>query len=535
MRRQKKIPVLTAGLSVLLAAGLSAGVTGCARYNRIESLPGLQQDAESLCELTMQTDESRTGEGEWPGEKSRLDEKSQPGEQNRFAGESSSGAAYRLEDGCQENHKEPVPVTLPGSYDLRTVRTLPRVPDQGNLSTCWAFASLTALSTTLPEGTSLSADHMSLKNPAARGQKEGGDIIMSTAYLLAWLGPVSEARDPYGDGTSPDGLPRVCHVQSIKFLPKENPEAVKQAIITTGGVQSAIYFPENREESEDKYYREETASYYYNGEKEPNHGVVFIGWDDEYPRENFKESLMPRSDGAWLCMNSWGESFGMDGCFYVSYEDSQLGIHNLSFSGVESVSNYDRIYQSDLSGWTGQLGCGEEKAWFANVYQAKNDEIVEAVGFYATVPGVSYEVFAAPFPNAEETVRKANKTSETAGDGKAGPVLVSTNQALSAANRRPVAAGTLTDAGYFTIPFERGYYVNAGERFAVLVYVRTPGSDHPVAIEYASASREGTVDISDGEGYISLDGAEWISAETRERCNVCLKAYTRLQEMNDER
>ena len=38
--------------------------------------------------------------------------------------------------------------------------------------------------------------------------------------------------------------------------------------------------------------------------------------------------------------------------------------------GVEPVDNYDYIHQSDLCGWVGQIGYGQEEAWFANAYRA---------------------------------------------------------------------------------------------------------------------------------------------------------------------
>jgi len=55
-------------------------------------------------------------------------------------------------------------------------------------------------------------------------------------------------------------------------------------------------------------------------------------------------------------VNSWGDSFGDDGLFYVSYYDSNIGIHNVVYTRVEDNDNYDNIYQSDLCGWVGQLG-----------------------------------------------------------------------------------------------------------------------------------------------------------------------------------
>ena len=95
-------------------------------------------------------------------------------------------------------------------------------------------------------------------------------------------------------------------------------------------------------------------SYCYIGTKKPNHDVVIIGWDDNYSKDNFSVSL--EGNGAFICVNSWGDRFGDDGLFYVSYYDSNIGIHNVVYTRVEDNDNYDNIYQSDLCGWVGQLG-----------------------------------------------------------------------------------------------------------------------------------------------------------------------------------
>ena len=93
-------------------------------------------------------------------------------------------------------------IELPSSYDLREHRAI-RVSDQGDLGTCWAFAALKAVETSMPESMAvpLSADHMSIHNSFGISQNSGGDYSMAMAYLLAWQGPVSEADDPYGDST----------------------------------------------------------------------------------------------------------------------------------------------------------------------------------------------------------------------------------------------------------------------------------------------------------------------------------------------
>ena len=78
-----------------------------------------------------------------------------------------------------------------------------------------------------------------------------------------------------------------------------------------------------------------------------------------------------------------------------------------------------------------------------------------------------------------------------------------------------------------TSSLDKTVTLEAGERFAVIVEITTPGAIHPVAIEYSSPDKGLTVDLSDGEGYISYRGSSWERVETEQNCNVCLKAYTR--------
>lgn len=404
---------------------------------------------------------------------------------------------------------------LPSRYDLREEISMLPAADQGDLGTCWAFASLAAVETSMAEEdrARLSADHMIWQNGFGTGT-DGGDYGMAMAYFLAWKGPVLEEQDPYGDGMSPDGLEPVCHVQEIRILPEKDYEAIKRAVYEYGGVESAVYIPADfgktgagELEAGESWTGEALC---YQGTQEANHDIVIVGWDDHYPKENF--SAKPEADGAFLCLNSWGSGFGEDGYFYVSYEDSQIGVYGISYSGLEDAEHYSRIYQTDLRGWTGQMGYGSSSAWFANVYTAQETERIAACGFYATAPDTSYRVYGAVLP---EEPPGAEKRSDIK---------------TAFADRNLLAEGTLSYAGFYTISWEDGLFAEEGSRFALLVEIDSPGTAQPVAVEYGEDSRGGSrgdVDIPGGEGYISFDGKSWQSAEENGGSRICLKAYGR--------
>ena len=119
--------------------------------------------------------------------------------------------------------------SLPTKYDLRQEGRGPQVKDQGQFGTCWAFAALTALESSLlpEEAYTFSPDHMSMQNSFQSGQNDGGEYTMGIAYLSAWQGPVLEEDDPYGDGVSTEGLQPVKHVQEAQILAEKDYDAIK--------------------------------------------------------------------------------------------------------------------------------------------------------------------------------------------------------------------------------------------------------------------------------------------------------------------
>ena len=389
--------------------------------------------------------------------------------------------------------------SLPTSYDLRAKYRISAIRNQGKYGTCWAFAALSAMeSALLPEESYVfSVDHMSMSNSFNITQNDGGDYTMGMAYLAAWQGPVYESDDPYGDGKTDKTLEAVKHVQEMRIIASKDIAAIKEAVFQYGGVQTSIYNHLRNANSQSKYYNRDTSAYCYIGTEKPNHDVVIIGWDDNYPKENFNMSL--EGDGAFICQNSWGSEFGENGIFYISYYDTNIGTHNVVYTRVDDKNNYDHIYQSDLCGWVGKLGYDKDSIYGANVFTAIGDETVVAASFYATAPDTEYKVY----------------------------VVQDFQGTASFKNKVLVVEGVLNEAGYYTIDFEQGIPVEGGSKYAVVVYVKTPGATHPMAIEYDTGARSlAHIDLDDGEGYISYSGNQFINIKEKQNCNLCIKAFT---------
>lgn len=387
-------------------------------------------------------------------------------------------------------------VDLPDAYNYLEDDSVPALRNQGDTNTCWAFASLSALeaSKDMEEKKEFSADHLIYQNPFGKSFDEGGSYVVTMAYLLSWDGPVFEEKDPF-DGTSEGKLEADLHVQEIRQIEPNDYDAIKRFIYLYGAVESSLYVDFDEQMVESEYYNNQQNSYCYTGTEISNHDVVIVGWDDHYPAENFAGDI--QKDGAFLCQNSWGEEFGDKGIFYVSYEDANIGSYGVCYSGIENADNYDKIYQSDLCGFTAQIGYQQEEAWFANVYTADEIMMLRAAGFYATGKNTEYEIY-----------------------------LVSNFQDKNSfKQKRYLCNGFLEDAGYYTIELPEPVVIDAGNEFAIVVKIITENSEYPVAIECQVDGLSENADMTDGKGYLSLQGTLWEHIEETKKYNICLKGY----------
>ncbi len=374
-------------------------------------------------------------------------------------------------------------VSLPKSFDLRNKDRASTIKNQGNTQTCWAYAAYGAMESSLlpQEPVSLNPKELIDKKPYEYQDNGGGDFAMALSYLLSWQGPTV--------------MDEKKHVQEVHFYDADDIDDIKWGVYLYGGVSTSVYINVSSIGTSSNYNPASNA-YCYRGDKEPNHDVVIIGWDDRYLASHFTGDVP--GDGAFICQNSWGDSFGDEGVFYVSYYDSNIGNQAVSYAKIENENNYDFIQQMDRCGWRGQIGYNKDEAWGAAVYSASDDLSLKSCGFYALDKNSTFQVYV---------VDKYEGLSSLAG-------------------RTLVASGTLDDAGYYTIPFLRDVSVSKGDAYAVILFIHTPEQKRPIAIEYETANMvPGSVDLSDGVSFVSKNGLDWESIEETARGNLCLKVY----------
>ena len=287
---------------------------------------------------------------------------------------------------------------LPGQY--RT-QQLPAVRNQGGYGTCWAFSTIACMEINLMKKGygetdlselqliyfathsvkdklgGLTGDDYVYTDTDINYLMRGGNYEMAVNTLSDWLSAAREESAPYE--TAADVLDTglsdelayadVAHLQNYRSYNLQNMEDVKQAVMDYGAVGISYYAYTYSGFASNQYYNADTAGYYCYDEQTTNHAVTVVGWDDDYPAQNFPTA--PEGNGAWIVRNSWGSDFGEDGYFYISYYDQSLSGSAVAFE-AEPADNYDNNYQYDGSAFAMMTGKQQFKA--ANVFTAKANE-----------------------------------------------------------------------------------------------------------------------------------------------------------------
>ncbi len=409
------------------------------------------------------------------------------------------------------------PAGYPSRFELRDHNGDTGVKDQGYAGTCWIFSAMGSLESYMlysqSEEWDFSENHpknlLVASNPDGfnRSFDGGGFNLESAAYLTSWRGPVPESDDPYDDMSdiSPEDTTVAKHVQEILIAPGINSsEDLFKWMLTNYGAISVSYYMDY------SYYDSTNSSFYYYDEySHTNHAVTLVGWDDNYDAHNFTRTAP--GNGAFIIRNSWGEEWGEDGYFYISYYDTSFGnddglyvgetkpsTHNYLYT-AENVSNYDRIYQYDPLGWTACEGYNNSSAYAANVFTATANETLEAVSFYAVDQNTLYNISIYLDPD---------------------------NGPMNSSGPVERKNGTRSMAGYYTIDLENNVSLTAGQNFSVVIKLTTPDYNYPLAVEVPVYTYSDNAHAEPGQSYVSNNGTLWTDLAD-DQTNNCIKAFTK--------
>lgn len=375
--------------------------------------------------------------------------------------------------------------TFPASFDLRTTGKVSDVRNQTGYGTCWAHSAIASAESSIigsnPE-INLSEFHTAYYTYSGDDQidpvsddidsqfSRGGNIYAVTNLWAQWIGPVFERRLKYGDT---DFFSNEDDVWLMKYLSdyhmknaymfdfdeeRTNSDEVNNLVkqfVYDGNAVDVSFFSDTSE-----FYSEEFAS--TNSNKKPkfaNHSVAIVGWDDNFPADNFR--IKPESNGAWLAKNSWGTEYGNDGFFWISYEDSSLcefAVYELEDADTHTNNFFHDTFVSLQSLSAGDDSETNEPSYMANVFYSETGEInIDAVSTYINVPDTEYEITV--YTNLEDNSSPVSGTPTAVTRGK---------QSLT---------------GYVTIPLDDYAYIEEGTYFSVVVKLYSENSPYVIPVE----------------------------------------------------
>ena len=400
---------------------------------------------------------------------------------------------------------------LPSRFDLREWGWVSPLKYQGDSLACWAFATAGSLECALYKATgvlyNISEDN--IYNLQLKYFTEGDSRINSVGFAysglghsLSWYGVVTSEDDPFDERGMFSGVLETenrIHLQDAMIIfggRNDTMDLLKRAVINNGAASiqfSVIPFDYGRTD-------------YTDDDLQPNHFVTVIGWDDNYPAENFRGSMsvmgnIPKRNGAWLIKDSESEDLsesegtymGEGGYMWIPYDNPSFLAKDLNavIPQAAAVSyifendiDYHVNYQTDL---TGLSGFDDKYTYYSNEFTSKYSELIGAVGTYFNESGIDYSF-----------------------DVYVNDVKVHSQSGVS------------EFAGFRTIVLNKYIPVRAGDKFKVVFKNN--------ALPFQAYSRE---HYMRGMSFVSNDGKSWEDITLEDR-TVCLKVYTLMDDIKND-
>lgn len=432
--------------------------------------------------------------------------------------------------------------SLESKYDSRDYGYVTSVKDQGLYNTCWAFSACSVAETSLIKKGLASKDDIDLSEshlayyfyntyedpyhnthgdktiPLYEYYMNGANNIL-TVYVLNNFGLANESDYPY------ETIESICNSASQKaqydtnyilknayMIDPTDTYSIKQMIKENGSVilgyssYSKCYYDKYDENNN----RVNCSFYNPTDYNDGGHAVTIVGWDDNYSRENFCDSIkdidernLPTHDGAWLIKNSWGKAFGVDGYFWMSYEEpsiNEITVYDFAAKDSEDIYQYDgsaSLVSIDL----------EDEIVAANVFQVQSNDKLKS----QKLDSVSFSVASSSLDYTIDIYSNLiDENDPTSG------VLLTTQK------------GSTTYAGVYTIPLDDDVYLGNSANYSIVITLSSASEEILLSVDYTyDVDWISFVNNVDNEySYVYLDD-EWSKLDDI-GCTARIKGYASL-------
>jgi C1A family cysteine protease len=394
---------------------------------------------------------------------------------------------------------------FPIVYDMRETGWLTPVKSQSS-GGCWAYSTMGAVeSRWLMLGMGeydLSDNNLKYCHKYIPPRSTNGNHWMASAYFARRSGPYLESEDPYPGGTSgtddcPNDLTPSYYIHNSRYPPPQDIDFVKQTVLDWGPVWSLLYWNSNS-------YDPENSTFYYAGNHAVNHAGCVVGWNDTLTTQG--------GQGAWIVKNTWGQSWGDGGYYYLSYFDSQFLKYNGYWPEVMEYEAYTTLYQYDEIGGYWGLGFEDEVGYGLVKFEGTGqDTEITKIGTFIVSYGCGVEI-------------KIYDDFDTSLEN----LLCSKDEIICEL------------PGYYTFDLDSSIVIPAGDDFYVQIRYdsNNPDDTWPIALEDTIATYA-MPEIETGKFWIGPNPDLWPTAwyalghGTSFPYDLCIKAYSyQLSDMN---
>ncbi len=226
--------------------------------------------------------------------------------------------------------------------------------------------------------------------------------------------------------------------------------SIKSAVLQYGSVISPFgYKPQSTNLANGEY------CYYYSDSLTPqtefNHALLIVGWDDEFPKTNFRADNQPVNDGAWLVRDS-NETIPYK---WVSYDEASLC--NSTFEKMCVITNVQKASNNEYMLSYNYLASKNSNVplsstvYMCNVFDVseynETYDVIKQAMIYLSVSGIcNYEVKILPVDSLGNVASNYNYYD-------------------------CLASGQYSGEGYITVDFDSDYDISSCQKCAVVVKV----------------------------------------------------------------